>query len=71
MALPWLESLSSRFTGGGLALAAGGGERPVAGERPRRMVCIGNQLGFYGPEFHPSEPGRDYSLPKLLRPLQN
>lgn len=68
LALPILESLSSRFPGGGLALAAAEGA-PPDGARPRRMVCIGNQLGFYSPEFHPTTPGRDYELPQLLRPL--
>lgn len=68
LALPLLESLSGRIPGGGLALAATGGTPPGAA-RPVRMVCIGNQLGFYSPEFHPATPGRDYELPQLLRPL--
>lgn len=58
LALPLLESLST---------AAEGVSPGVA--RPMRMVFIGNQLGFYSPEFHPATPGRDYELPMLLRPL--
>lgn len=58
LALPLLESLS---------LSAAG--KPRSAARPTRMVCVGNQLGFYSPEFHPVAPGREYELPRLLRPL--
>jgi hypothetical protein len=33
------------------------------------MVCIGNMLGFYQPEFFPRQTGRHYDLPSLLQPL--
>ena len=35
----------------------------------KRLVCIGTFLGFYQSAFFPSEPGRDYELPTLLKPL--
>ncbi len=37
---------------------------------PRRLVAIGNLLGFYLPEFYPRTPGPDYETTRLLRPLQ-
>lgn len=68
LALPLFESLSSRVIGSGIAVGAAAGAA-VGAARPVRMVCIGNQLGFYSPEFHPQAPGRDYELPRLLQPL--
>jgi hypothetical protein len=68
LALPLLESLSPRVLGSGLAVGSQPGA-PIRAGRPRRMVCIGNQLGFYQPEFHPVKPGRGYELPRLLQPL--
>jgi hypothetical protein len=68
LALPLLESLSPRVLGSGLAV---GGQRgaAVAAKRPVRLVCIGNMLGFYQPEFFPKQTGRSYALPSLLQPL--
>lgn len=57
LALPLLESLGHR------AFAA------TQAARPKRMVCIGNMLGYYQPEFWPKATGRDYELPQLLQPL--
>jgi hypothetical protein len=39
-------------------------------QRPMRMVCIGNLLGFYPPAFFPQKTGAQYDLPKDLEPLQ-
>ncbi len=36
---------------------------------PRRMVCVGNPLGFLPDKFFPTESGFDYKLPDLLKPL--
>ncbi len=55
LALPTLESLLPR----GMAATA----------PPRRMVCIGNALGFYQPAFFPQQSGKDYQLPLLLEPI--
>ncbi|MCB1275838.1 DUF1552 domain-containing protein, partial [Prosthecobacter sp.] len=57
LALPLMESLGWR------AFAAS------ANTRPTRMVCIGNMLGYYQPAFWPTKTGRDYDLPRLLKPL--
>lgn len=68
LALPLLESMSSRVLGAGLAVASKEGT-PIGAARPRRMVCVGNMFGFYPPEFFPKQTGRDYELPALLQPL--
>ncbi len=68
LALPLLESLSHRVLGAGLAVGSQAGAA-VGAARPRRMVCIGNALGFYPPAFFPKSAGRDYDLPHLLEPL--
>lgn len=34
------------------------------------MVAIGNLLGFYQPEFFPKAAGKDYEMPRLLKPLE-
>jgi len=69
LALPLLESLTPRALGNGLALGAQPGNA-IAATRPRRMVCVGNMLGFYQPEFFPTQTGRNYTLPSLLQPLK-
>ncbi len=66
LALPLLESLSTRVLGAGIAVGSKSGK---AATRPSRMVCIGNMLGFYQPEFFPKSTGRSYELPSLLQPL--
>lgn len=58
LALPTLESLPARA---GQAEATGA----------RRMVCIGNMLGFYPDAFWPQQPGKDYAMPATLQPLQS
>ncbi len=68
LALPLLESLSPRVLGAGLGVAGKAG-KAIGGSRPTRMVCIGNMLGFYQPEFFPKQTGRGYVLPSLLQPM--
>ena len=68
LALPLLESLSPRVLGSGLAVGSKAG-KAVGAARPTRMVCIGNMLGFYQPEFFPKKTGRNYDLPSLLQPM--
>ena len=55
LALPLLPSLP-----GGLRAAS------AAQARPKRLVCVGTQLGFYKPEFF-----ADGRVPRLLEPLAN
>ncbi len=66
LALPTLDSLMPGVLGSGLAIGAD----TVAGDRPTRLVAIGNLLGFYQPEFFPRTAGRDYEMPRLLRSLE-
>src|SRR4051812_28123972 len=58
LGLPALESLPR------LALAAADKKEP-----PRRMVCVGNELGMHPAAFWPQKFGKDYELPPLLEPL--
>lgn len=60
LALPVLNSLTS----GAFA------DVPAVATRPQRLVSIGNLLGFYQPEFFPTKAGRDYDMPRLLKPLE-
>ncbi|HUR56755.1 MAG TPA: DUF1552 domain-containing protein [Opitutaceae bacterium] len=68
LALPLLESLTTRVLGAGLGVDSKAGAA-VGAKRPTRMVCIGNMLGFYTPEYFPTAPGRAYQMPLTLRPL--
>jgi hypothetical protein len=38
-------------------------------ESPRRLVCIGNHLGFYPGNFFPRQTGKDYVPTSTLKPL--
>ncbi len=68
LALPLLESLGTRVFAQNSAVGTLPGK--VAGAtRPKRLVAIGNMLGFYQPEFFPTATGRDFALPSLLQPL--
>ena len=58
LALPAFDSLNVGF-----AAAA-------ARTDPRRLICIGNHLGFWPGGFFPSAEGRDYAISKTLEPLQ-
>lgn len=68
LALPLFESLGTRVLGSGLAVGSQPG-KAVTEKRPVRLVCIGNMLGFYQPEFFPKQTGKNYTLPSLLQPL--
>lgn len=68
LALPLLESLSPRVLGSGLAVGSQAGAA-IGAKRPTRMVCIGNMLGFYQPEFFPKNAGKGYDLPMLMQPM--
>lgn len=57
LALPAFESLNVGF-----AAAA-----PSAA--PRRLICIGNHLGFWPGGFFPKGSGRDYEMSQTLAPL--
>jgi len=61
LALPLLESLGGR----GFARNSA-----ADGQRPMRMVCIGNLLGFYPPAFFPENSGSDYELPESIESLK-
>jgi hypothetical protein len=68
LALPLMESLTGRALGTGLALVGQAGAA-VKTQRPQRMVCVGNLLGFHPPTFWPSGQGVDHLSSELLRPL--
>lgn len=68
LALPLFESLSTRVLGAGLGVGTKSGAA-IGARRPQRIVCIGNMLGFYQPEFFPKQSGREFDLPSTLRPL--
>ena len=38
--------------------------------RPRRLVCVGNHLGFYPGNFFPQDTGKDYTPTSTLKPLE-
>ncbi|MEL7337760.1 MAG: DUF1552 domain-containing protein, partial [Planctomycetota bacterium] len=61
LALPAMESLAAENSGHGILTASG---------CPRRLVCVGNHLGFYPGNFFPRDAGKDYSLTSTLQPLQ-
>lgn len=61
VALPFLESLFKPLA----AVASIG--RPV---EPIRMACIGLEYGMHPEGFFPRETGRNYTMPKLLKPLE-
>ena len=50
LALPLLESLSPRVLGAGLGVASKAGAA-IGATRPKRMVAIGNMLGFTAREY--------------------
>ncbi len=55
LTLPSLESLAARFS------------EPQA---PRRLVCVGNHLGFYPGNFFPKDQGKAYTPNSTLTPLE-
>jgi len=38
--------------------------------RNRRLVCVGNHLGFYPGNFFPKDSGKDYTSTSTLKPLE-
>jgi len=58
LALPAFESLHVGFAA----------TAPKAA--PRRLLCIGNHLGFWPEGFFPTTNGREFTLSKTLAPLQ-
>lgn len=39
-------------------------------ESPRRLVCVGNHLGYYPGNFFPKDAGKDYTATSTLKPLE-
>ncbi len=73
-----MNHLSRRrlLQGTGIALAlpafesvAGGSTKDA--EPPKRLVCVGNHLGFYPGNFFPQLSGKDYVATSTLEPLEN
>lgn len=58
MALPLMESAAPR------AMAA------TSAKRPRRILAIGNHLGFYPPAFFPERAGADYVSSQTLKNIE-
>ena len=61
--------------GTGLALSLPAFDSLAAGlsaakKPPRRLVCIGNHLGFYPGNFFPKAAGKDYVATSTLKPLE-
>lgn len=56
LALPMLESFAADST--------------AALTRPRRIVCVGNHLGFYPGNFFPKNAGESYTPTSTLKPLE-
>lgn len=65
LGLPIFESLPQRLSFGAVEQVAS------STVDAKRMVCIGNMLGFYPPTFIPEKSGRDYELSRILLPLQD
>lgn len=59
LALPMMEAM---LPTGALAAAA---------RSPKRMLCVGVHLGFYGPQFFPKQIGKGYTTPALLKPIED
>ncbi len=56
LSLPVLESFAGGFSG--------------RQESQRRLVCVGNHLGFYPGNFFPKAAGKDYVPTSTLKPLE-
>ncbi len=69
VALPLLESLGGRVFAQDSAVGTLAGKVADA-DRPMRMVCIGNLLGFYPETFFPKNAGADYDLPASIESLK-
>ncbi len=62
MVLPFLES----FGGGRCRVSAADANSKSAASR---LVCIGVSLSMYPEEWNPIESGRNYTVPRLIKPL--
>lgn len=69
LALPAMESLGGRVFAQDSAVGTLPG-KPAGEERPMRMVCIGNLLGFYPDAFFPKESGSEYRFPESVEAIQ-
>ena len=58
--------------GMGLVMALPWFESVAIGDAPRtkRLVCVGNHLGFYPGNFFPEAAGKDYAATSTLKPLE-
>ena len=43
---------------------------PTTENSPRRLVCVGNHLGFYPGNFFPQQTGKDFVPTSTLKPLE-
>ena len=62
-----------RGGGASIALPSLGAMFPAfgnTGKAPRKLVAVGNLLGFYLPEFFPKTSGSNYQTTRLLKPLE-
>ncbi len=66
LGLPVLESLPAAIA---TAATDHGVTQTGSPANARRMVCIGNMLGFYPETFFPTQSGLNYELPQVLQPL--
>ncbi len=69
LALPLLESLGGRLFAQNSAVGTLAG-KSVTSDRPQRMVCVGNLLGFVPQSFFPTKTGADYDLPVSIEALK-
>ena len=58
LAIPAFESLNIGFAA------------QAPNRTPRRLICIGNHLGFWPDGFFPTTQGRDYTISRTLEPLR-
>lgn len=47
------------------------GDKKNTNSNAKRLVCIGNYLGYHAPSFYPKQAGENYEMPQLLSPLKN
>jgi len=65
LALPWMPSLMAKSVGGNAAVQTAKG----AGQGARRLVAIGNLLGYQTKSLFPTKTGTEYEKTTLLEPL--
>ena len=60
------------LSGLGVTLALPWLESSAMAEAPRskRLVCVGNHLGFYPGNFFPKTAGKNYETSSTLKPLE-